>query len=116
MTRKMHSNTMRYLSIIIMSLLISIGSFSVGYPESKKRNVTPYGDFCRQCTKYGTCKSSMTHDEAKKAMLDYYHRKGLAVEIENKKGRFIKAKVKDRDNVVDVIIFDRKTGRVRSTY
>ncbi len=107
---------MRFLSIILMSSLFLLLSFSAVYSEHKKRNVTPYGDFCPQCTKYGTCKSSMTHDEARKAMFDYYHKKGLGVEIENKKGRFIKAKIKDRDKVVDVIIFDRNTGRVRSTY
>lgn len=112
----MENSVMKYLSIILLGLVLLLGPLSAAHSEHKRRHVTPYGDFCPQCTKYGTCKSSMTHDEAKKAMLDYYHKKGLLVEIENKKGRFIKAKVKDRDNVVDVIIFDRKTGRVRSTY
>ena len=107
---------MRYLSIILITSLLLLVSFSVAYAEHERRNVTPYGDFCPQCTKYGTCKKSMSHDEARKAMIDYYHKKGLGVEIEHKKGRFIKAKIKDIDKVVDVIIFDRKTGRVRSTY
>jgi hypothetical protein len=58
----------------------------------------------------------MSHDDAKKAMLDYYNKKGLAVEIEQKRGRFIRAKIKDEDKVVDVIIFDRRTGRIRSIF
>jgi hypothetical protein len=112
----MDDSVMRYLSIIIISLLLLPGFPAIANAEHERRNVTPYGDFCPQCTKYGTCKSSMSHDEARKAMIDYYHKKGLGVEIEHKKGRFIKAKIKDSDKVVDVIIFDRKTGRVRSTY
>jgi len=91
-------------------------TFSDAFAEHTKRNVTPYGDFCPECTKYGTCKSIMSHDKAKKAIMNYYHEKGLGVEIENKRGRFIKVKIKDIDKVVDVIIFDRRTGRVRSIY
>jgi hypothetical protein len=103
------------VGIIATLLLLSV---SEAFSDSmhKRGQVTPYGDFCKQCTQYGTCKSNMSHDEAKKAMMDYYHRKGLVVEIDNKRERFIKAKVKDKDKVVDVIIFDRSTGRLRSVY
>ncbi|UCD35857.1 MAG: hypothetical protein JSU90_03225 [Nitrospiraceae bacterium] len=82
----------------------------------KDRPVTPYGDYCPQCTKYGTCKTIMSHEDAKKAMLNYYDQKGLSVEMEKKEGRFIRAKVKEKNKVIDVIIFDRRTGRIRSIY
>ena len=85
-TKKMNSSAMRYLSIILIISLLLLGPSSAAYSEHSRRNVTPYGDFCPQCTKYGTCKDSMSHDEARKAMFDYYHKKGLAVEIEHKKG------------------------------
>jgi hypothetical protein len=60
----------------------------------------------------------MTHEAAKKAMLNYYHKKGFRVELVRKRGRFIRAKVKEKEKgkVVDVIIFDRRTGRIRSIY
>jgi len=58
----------------------------------------------------------MTHEDAEKAMTDYYHEKGLNVELENRSGRFIRARIKEENRVIDVIIFDRKTGRVRSIY
>jgi len=58
----------------------------------------------------------MTHEDAVKAMTDYYHEKGLNVELENKGGRFIRAKIKEDNSVIDIIIFDRRTGRVRSIY
>ena len=81
-----------------------------------KGPVTPYGDFCPRCSEYGNCKSNMSHDEAKEALISYYQKKGLGVELEKKRGRFIRVKVKDRNKVVDIIIFDRRTGRIRSIY
>ncbi len=107
---------MRYKILLIMLFL----PFIVAVPEGKAMNhekqVTPYGDYCPRCTQYGTCKSVMSHDDSKKAMIDYYNKKGFAVEIENKKGRFIRAKIMNKNEVVDVIIFDRRSGRIRSIY
>ncbi len=107
---------MRYIVIVMIMTGLLLAPLSISYSDHIKKNVTPYGDFCRKCTKYGTCKSLMSHDEAKQAMIDYYNKKGFGVEVESKKGRFIRAKIKDRHKVVDVIIFDRRTGRVRSIY
>lgn len=107
---------MRQLTSVLIVSVIALVMFSDALADHTRRNVTPYGDFCSECTRYGTCKTTMSHDKAKKAIMDYYQEKGLAVEIENKRGRFIKVKIKDSDNVVDVIIFDRRTGRIRSIY
>jgi hypothetical protein len=105
------------ISLLIITFMVMMAvSFALAWPPGKP--VTPYGDFCDQCTKYGTCKSIMTHEAAKKAMLNYYHKKGFRVELVKKRGRFIRAKVKEKEKgkVVDVIIFDRRTGRIRSIY
>ncbi len=107
---------MRYIAVLMIMTGLLLAPLSNTYADHSKENVTPYGDFCRKCTKYGTCKALMSHDEAKQAMIDYYHEKGFGVEVVSKKGRFIKAKIKDHKKVVDVISFDRKTGRVRSIY
>ena len=110
---------MRYLTVLIIIMVLLMMSLSDvlawrhGRPH---RQVTPYGDLCPRCNEYGICKSPMSHDDAKKAMLDYYHKKGLAVELVRKRGRFIRAKIKDKEETVDVIIFDRRTGRIRSIY
>lgn len=106
----------RYVTVLIITLALLSVSLPEVFAWRNGKMVTPYGDFCPRCTKYGICKSVMSHEDAKKAMLDYYHKKGLHVELENKRGRFIKVKVKDKDKVVDVIIFDRRTGRIRSIY
>ncbi len=107
---------MKYSTALIVILVILSAPLSEVYAGHNVMPVTPYGDFCPLCTKYGICKSAMTHEDAKKAMLDYYHKKGFNIELEKKRGRFIKVKVKEKDKVVDVIIFDRMTGRMRSIF
>lgn len=116
MIRKTKEMVMLYLPPIIVAVSIFIMPLSEASAWHDKRPVTPYGDYCPRCTDYGTCKSQLGHDDARKAMFDYYHKKGLTVEIMRKRGRFIKAKIKEKGEVVDVIIFDRRTGRVRSIY
>lgn len=106
----------RYItSLIVISALMLI-PFSAVFAWHHEKTVTPYGDFCPRCGQYGTCKALMNTEDAEKAMIDYYNEKGFDVEIEDIKGRFIKAKIKDKSGVVDVIIFDRRTGRIRSIY
>jgi putative cell wall-binding protein len=107
---------MRKIKVLLIMSVILIVSFTVVYAASDGTPVTPYGDFCPKCGKYGTCRSQMSLNNAKQAIAEYYHEKGLNIDIENEKGRFIKASVKDNGKVVDVIIFDRRTGRIRSIY
>lgn len=107
---------MRYISLFIIVSMLLLAPFSGASALQYEKPVTPYGDYCPRCTKYGNCKTTLGHDDAKQAMLDYYHKKGMSVEIEKKRGRFIRAKISYENDVVDVIIFDRRTGRIRSIY
>lgn len=103
------------VSIIISILLLMPFSTVFAWPEGMP--VTPYGDFCPVYNSYyGMHRFILSPEDAEKSMVNYYHKKGLSVEIENIRGRFIKAKIKDKDKVIDVIIFDRQTGRIRSIY
>jgi len=107
---------MKYAAIMLVVPALLFWTTSIVNAWEHGKPVTPYGDYCPRCTKYGACKTIMSHEDAKKAMIDYYQKKGLDVELERKRGRFIRAKIKDKDQVIDVIIFDRRTGRVRSIY
>jgi hypothetical protein len=106
----------KHLTILIALCAFLLASGTTVSAWQKRKPVTPYGDFCPRCGKYGTCKKTMSTKDAEKAMKDYYHKKRYNVEIENNRGRFIRAKIKDKGKVIDVIIFDRKTGRIRSIY
>lgn len=103
------------MGILIASVIILL-PLSAASAEGKDRPVTPYGDFCPACSNYGFCKYQMNHDEAEKALIDYYQKKDLNVQIERSRGRFIKAVIHTNGNIVDIIIFDRRTGRIRSIY
>jgi hypothetical protein len=101
------------LMISVVSLLVFIAG---SYAQHRETPVTPYGDFCKRCSHYGVCSKMMSVKDSEKAMVEYYNEKGLFIEIKGVQGRFIKAHIKDRREIVDIIIFDRKTGRVRSIY
>ena len=105
----------QFAGLVIILVLMGAAAMEV-HAWRRGKPVTPYGDFCPRCTQYGTCKTIMTHEDAKRAMLDYYQEKGFEVELERKRGRFIRAKIKEQNEVIDIIIFDRRTGRVRSIY
>ncbi len=107
---------MNYISVSLLLLALLFLPFSYVSAMHHEKPVTPYGDFCPKCSKYGTCNSAMSHEDAKKAVIDYYHKKGYSVELVKKNGRFIRVKIIKEKKVVDVVIFDRKTGRIRSIY
>lgn len=106
----------KYLMLLPIVLALLVFPLTGVSAEGKGKPVTPYGDFCKHCGNYGTCKKPMKLHDAEKAMKDYYSKKGFNVEMERSKGRFLKAKVKNKEKTVDVIIFDRRTGRIRSIY
>jgi len=108
---------MRKFTHIILGLLVITLLFPPAvFGWRGDRPVTPYGDFCPECSHYGACRFMMGPEEAEKALESYYGKKGLDVEIRKTQGRFIRARILEGKEVVDEIIFDRKTGRIRSIY
>jgi hypothetical protein len=49
-------------------------------------------------------------------MKHYFKTKGLDVKKVRGRGRFLKAEIYKKDLLVDRVLFDRRTGRVRSIY
>jgi hypothetical protein len=93
-------------------VLLSVPAAAYAFPEY----VTPYGDYCRDYNNYGSCKEGIPHQEAMKAMERYYREKGYRISAFTYRGRFIEADIFKQDKQVDKVIFDRKTGRLRSIY
>ncbi len=79
-------------------------------------SVTPYGDYYRGCTIYGAGKEIITQQDAVMALVSYYRDKGFRVGTIYHKGRFIEAEIWKNNRQVDKVLFDRKTGRLRSIY
>jgi hypothetical protein len=102
------------LFIILITFLTLLPTTVVAWQREKM--ITPYGDFCRRCSKYGVCPRMLSIEESVKALEEYYGKKNLKAIIKSAKGRFVMAEILDNGRVVDRIIFDRKTGRIRSIY
>jgi hypothetical protein len=77
---------------------------------------TPYGDFCSKCGKYGVCENLLTVEESREAVEGYFEDEGIGVGHVRGRGRFIKLELFKGKEPYDVILFDRKTGRMRSIY
>lgn len=58
----------------------------------------------------------MGPEESERTIKGYFSSKGLRVGRIQHRGRFIEAEVYKNNKMIDRIIFDRKTGRIRSVY
>jgi hypothetical protein len=85
-------------------------------PASVKRVITPYGDFCTKCSIYGIGRRPVKVREAVSAAEAYFKKKGLTVGKVRGRRRFIVMDVYRGDVLVDRVVFDRRTGRLRSIY
>jgi len=99
------------INVVILVLLVASGS-AQAFPEY----VTPYGDYCREYNNYGSFREAIPLPEAMKAIDRYYREKGYQIRAVTSRGRFIEVVVYKNDRQVDKVIFDRKTGRLRSVY
>ncbi len=99
-------------TITCLCFLLAVPAVACAYSE----HVTPYGDYCRDYNNYGSCKEGIPAHDAMKAMERYYRQKGYRIRGFTYRGRFIEADIFRQDKQVDKVIFDRKTGRLRSIY
>ncbi|RMG04073.1 MAG: hypothetical protein D6726_04180 [Nitrospirae bacterium] len=107
----------RLETIALLIFLLFLGLTSTSFAWHGGKEVTPYGDFCPMASRYGMKgERLMSLEEAKKALFHYYHPRGYNFWIVEKKNRFLKINIIKGHRVVDTIIFDRKTGRVRSIF
>jgi hypothetical protein len=101
----------RFLYFFATVVIVLFASY--GWAEE---NITPYGDFCTQCTTYGAGQKMIATDEAVKALEKYYGKKGCQIGAVSYKGRFVEVEIYKNGKNIDKVLFDRKTGRIRSIY
>lgn len=100
--------------VVGLSILISMAIFSISLFAQETR--TPYGDYQEWCGAYGVCKDDMSPKDAEIAITRYFSSKGMRVGRIQHRGRFVEAEVYRNGRMMDRIILDRKTGRMRSVY
>jgi hypothetical protein len=102
----------KVILIILLSIIaVLIASFAEAGPRSM-----PYGDLCGKCGKYGVCKDFISIEESSEAVKSYFSDSEIDVGTIRGKGRFLKIELLKGDRIYDIILFDRKTGRIRSIY
>lgn len=101
--------------VFALAIIIVVAAFDA-WAWRGDAPVTPYGGFCPGANRYGSCGGRMSYADALKILDGYYAEKGFTVRVTDVRGRFIKAEILDKEKVVDVIIFDRRFGRIRSVY
>ena len=101
-------------ALIIISLLFLTTAPS--YAWHNRMAVTPFGDYCPMASRYGMHSHNISVSDAEHALSEYYSKKGYSIKVIKVTGRFMKIDVLKGKKVVDTVIFDRHTGRLRSIY
>ena len=106
----------RLLLIVALTGILTDNAYAETKKDVPEKGVTPYGVSCPLCGEYGYCKKEVKHEEAVRALEKYYKEKGMTVAVIKKEGRFIEADVYKGKDVVDRVVLDCKTGKIRSIY
>ncbi len=107
------------MSLILVTLLMigpSAGPTYQLYVENNPEKVAPYGEECPLCGEYGYCSKPPTHDEVVAALEAHFGKQGLSVVILKPRDRFLEVGVYRNGKLVDRVLLDLKTGRIRSIY
>jgi hypothetical protein len=107
----------------LLLLLIALTAF-VFLPDSDVQAMNgwgdgryPYGDYCTMQGWYGAKKPVTTAKEAKKILQEYFSKDDVKIGQITERRWFFRAEILDKkDALVDVVIIDKRTGRIRSIY
>jgi hypothetical protein len=103
----------RVVSVLVFLIFV----VSYAYAENNAgRGIISYGDNCQLCGEYAYCNRTPTHREAVNALSLYYEKRGHRVIVLRQKERFLEAEIYKNGHMVDRVLLDLRTGRIRSTY
>jgi hypothetical protein len=92
---------------------------SFSEPRCMWREQRPYGGYCMgpRWGWYGARQPVKTVEDARKHLEKFFEGKDVSVGQITDRGFFFSAEIKDRANiVVDSVIVNKRTGRIRSTF
>ena len=107
--------------IVCICLAVSLfGSLSVSSllpmadAGDRRDGFYPYGEFRRG---YGEKRAVANSQEARRMLKDYFARRDVRIGDIRERELFFEADIRDRRGaLVDKVIIDKRTGRIRSTY
>ncbi len=101
---------MKRAAVFILFLCFSVPVFA------GTNSGMPYGDYPNWHSAYGICKEDIKPKEAEIAIERYFANRGLRAENIRHRDRFTVADIFKGDRLIDKVLFDRRTGRLRSIY
>jgi len=101
------------MNILILILCTLSIVTSVPHAYAGEEQTTPFGAVCPACDTYGYCKKPLTYHQAVHNLETYYSRKGLRVTVVKQFGRFLEANIYREGALLERVILDRHTGRIR---
>lgn len=108
-----------FLPIVLLSFLLFSGSSALAEDECRGERY-PYDNYCegKQWRDYGERKAIRSAAEAKRALSEYFSSvPGAKITIIKEKKWFFKAEIRDRkETLIDIVIIDKRSGRIRSIY
>ncbi|MCL5022435.1 MAG: hypothetical protein M1497_03550 [Nitrospirae bacterium] len=112
----MRENIRPVLPVLLIIALGVVVASQVYAETISKPIITFYGEHCEICGTYGYCNHQVSYQQAVGALRSYYGKKGLRVLVIRPKERFMEADISRNGVVVDRVLLDLKTGRIRSIY
>ena len=100
--------------IVFGMFLQYLAAFPGVYGEEKSEGY-PYGG--SKEGGYGEKKEVLTAADAERVLRQYFAKRNVTIGEIREKDLYFEAEVKDKGNkVIDKVIVDKRTGRIRSTY
>lgn len=111
--------TLIFFLTLTSTLFLVLPSFSQPFcPDClRDQGRPPYGAYCPQKGWYGAKRPVRSPEEAMAILRSYFQDKGLIINIvKERRWGFIAEITKYDGTLVDIVIVDRRTGRIRSIY
>jgi hypothetical protein len=102
---------------VLLSIFAAVCIFSVSLVNAG--NASPDGDYRKETADagYGEKRPVTTPEEARKVLKEYFGKKDVRIGEIKEQELFFEAEIRDKkNNLIDKVIVDKRTGRIRSTY
>ena len=111
-------NAKLYIILYILLMIAGLNAAAISNPFAQEKG-SPYGNYRRGDVdgSYGEKRPVSTIAEASKALGEYFSKRDLKVGEIREKQLFFEADILDKEgNLIDKVIVDKRTGRLRSIY
>lgn len=107
------------VSILFLASFIFLPDSQLQAMDGWRDNGRPYGWYCPGPMGgwYGAKKAVRNADEAKKLLRTYFQNEDVVIGKVKERQWYYEAEIKDKNNdLLDIVIVDKRTGRIRSIY